>query len=407
MTTQTIHPLILGTDISAYGLARAFHEATRVKSFVFGNHKLLATSNTSILDVYEFEGFYKDEVMVQALIDFSMANKDKTLVLLAGSENYVYRIFKNYDALKDHFLIPYTAADQGLNLSDKSYFYEQAERYGLSYPKSWRLNLTDYLKPATDISFPLVFKPSESTDYFSMSFEGKEKAYIVRDETELKHAFDLVKQAGYQHDMILQEFVEGPITNEYVMNVYCDSNAKVRLMSLGQIAIEDPQPDMRGNYISIVSVEDSPLISQLYEQVRYFLESINYKGLANFDFKLDDKDGQFKCFEINLRQGRSSYFSILAGANFAETLLADIQGQDIEGIVLGNKDFIWMNCSERTFNDLLAATDPALYQRVKTISNRGNTLYYDRDLSLLRRLKLDHHYRKYDKKIKGQKKLAE
>lgn len=72
-----------------------------------------------------------------------------------------------------------------------------------------------------------------------------------------------------------------------------------------------------------------------------FLDAIGYVGFANFDMKYDDRDGQYKLFEMNPRQGRSSYFSTAAGGNLARVLAEDvIFGRDA-GLTVADREVLW------------------------------------------------------------------
>lgn len=395
-----IQPVIIGTDLNAYGVARAFHSAYNLTSKVFGRKKLLMVDHSKICDVTEVENFGDDDVMVEALTDYSKKHPEKKLVLFAASEQYVFRILKNHDRLRNYYFIPYSEPELGVALSNKTNFYHYCEQFGLDYPRSERVNSENYKNHQTSVKFPLILKPSESNDYFSMSFEGKEKAFIVDDEKTLGNLLEKIYGEGYAHEMLIQDYIEGDVSNEYVMNTYSDSNGKVKLMSLGRIVIEDPQPDMRGNYIAIINPEESKAVEELYANVKGFLESINFKGLANFDFKYDAKDQKFKAFEINMRQGRSSYFSIMAGANFAVPIVNELTDNNSDGdVIIGREAFAWINCNEKTFYAFMEKQDKELNEKVKRIKHVDNTLAYGKDWSIKRKLKIRKYFKLYDDRL--------
>ena len=64
-------------------------------------------------------------------------------------------------------------------------------------------------------------------------------------------------------------------------------------------------------------------------------------GFSNFDIKFDQRDGKYKAFEINCRQGRSNYYVTGAGANIARYLVGDLlEGRDLPLTVV-DRETIW------------------------------------------------------------------
>ena len=63
----------------------------------------------------------------------------------------------------------------------------------------------------------------------------------------------------------------------------------------------------------------------------YKRQRTGYRGFANFDIKLDERDGSFRFFEVNTRCGRNTYYMSLGGQNFVELIVREfLLGETID-----------------------------------------------------------------------------
>ena len=119
--------------------------------------------------------------------------------------------------------------------------------------------------------------------------------------------------------------------------------------------------------------------------MKNFLEGIGYVGFANFDMKYDHRDGTYKLFEMNLRQGRSSYFVTAAGYNLAKWLVDDvIYHQEMPCTVATNK-VLWTIIPVKIIFDYVKSESAKA--EAKALIKAGkvcHSYYYEGDRSLKR-----------------------
>ena len=395
-----IIPVILGSDANAYNIARTFHEEYGVNSITVGKGVLAPVKDSIIIESYNLNNFDDDNKFINFMKKLKEENSSSKMILFAAGENYVNKIFRNYNELKGDYIIPYTNPEQGKILSEKENVYELFEKYGIDYPK-YILTESKYSKmDEIPFDFPVVLKPTQSTQYFELDFKGKEKAYIIKDIKELNKKLKLVYKAGYNYPMFIQEFVFGDISDEYVLNAYTDSKGNTTFMSLGKIVVDDPNPDMRGNYLGIENSEDSKEKQEIFERVKKFLNSIEYTGLSNFDFKKDTKTGKYMCFEMNLRQGRSSYCSKLSSdGNFAKVIVNDFILDKVEYFT-DNKEYLWYYTDYETLKIIIDKKIPEEAERIDSITNKNGTMEYDYDNSPERKALIEKFFANYKKSVK-------
>lgn len=313
--------VILGTDINAYGVARSLHEAYGVCSHAYGVKPLRFTRASKIVDVEVHEDFDTDEGFLRTMKEVAERFQDqKPLLLTSCSDGYTALIAKHKKALEEDFVFNYIDYDLQQKLENKIDFYEICEEYGLDYPATKIISMETKDDLDLGFTFPVGLKANDSIEFVHMHFEGKKKFYKIDDAEELKRVVDLIYDAGYSGELIVQDFIPGNSSAMFVLNAYVDSRGEVTMMSLGKCLLDECLPYEIGNYNALLTIGDDAL----YDQYTRFLKAIGYRGFANFDLKYDVRDKKYKVFEINIRQGRSSYYMTAGGCNFMRYPVEDL-----------------------------------------------------------------------------------
>lgn len=378
-------PVLLGSDINTYSMARAFHEAYQIKSKVIGKFYTGPSYQSKIIDFYARPDIDQKEVFVKELNDFAAQHADKKLILLGCGDNYVRQIIENRNELASNYIIPYINQDLMETLIKKEAFYEMCEKHGITYPKTFIYRQEMGNDFTVDFDFPMILKPSNSVDYFAHEFPTQNKVYKIKSREELEQVIHDIYEAGYSDTLILQDFIPGDDTYMHVMTCYSDQNGKVKLMCLGHTMLEEHTPHGIGNHAVIMNEYNEPLANQLKD----FLESIYYVGFSNFDIKYDERNNTYNVFEINLRQGRSNFYVTGAGYNLAKYLVEDvINGQDT-GFTIANTEHLWSMIPMKIAYTYVKNPD-YVQQMKKLVKSKQfvNPLFYKGDNHFIRFLKL-------------------
>ncbi len=387
--------VILGSDDNAYGFARSLHDKYGIKPIALATTILEASKNTEIMDIRIDANLHNEEHLFSVLEDYGKRLKKeyKKLVLIPCSDAYMEMLARGKDRLQD-YENKFVDINKLKEFNNKKSFYEMCDKYNLTYPKSLICNPNNYkdVIKKVDFSYPLILKPnnSNSSDYLDAEFSGKEKVYFINSKEELQDKIEKIYESSYQGYLIIQEFVSGDDTNMRVLNVYCDRSGKVRLMSLGQPILEEYHPKTFGNYAAIISVKGK---IPIMDDIKKFLESIRYTGVANFDIKMDAKTKKYYLFEINPRPGRSSFFTTPAGASIAEAYIEDLVYDKQFEIIGNSNEILWMNLPMSLLKKYVCNTE--IKEKILKLNKEGkvyHTLKYKKDSSLKRKMTVLIHY---------------
>jgi D-aspartate ligase len=391
-------PILLGNDINSYSMARAFHEEYQVKSIIIGKFRSGPNNNSQISDFIVIPKIETDTVFLQTMNLIAEKYTNKKLLLIGCGDSYVNLIINNKNYLKDKFVMPYIGDGLMNDLINKEKFYQICALYNIDYPRTfiYRKNTS----PNYDLSFdfPVILKPANGIMYWQFPFTGQDKVFKLKNRQELDQTAKKIFDSGYSDSLIVQDFIPGDDSFMRVLTCYSDKNAEVKLMSLGHVLLEEHTPHGLGNHAVILSDYNEALTNK----IKIFLERLGYVGLSNFDIKYDSRDGKFKVFEINLRQGRSNFYVTGSGDNLAKYIVEDYIRNNKLGYKVANTKNLWlvipkMVALKYTKSQELKDTIISLAEQGKII----NPLFYKGDLNVKRLAYLikSHlsHFRKYYK----------
>ena len=332
-------PVLLGSDANVYGMARSFFMEYHITSAMVCKARLVATRNTRFISEVVVEPrLEEDEVFVKTLTDFAAEHSGKMLVLLSCSDGYTILLARNRAALEPYYKFACPTEENVMNLDMKEYFYKACEKHGLSYPKTSSCTAQNYREVQLPFEFPCIIKPSNSMAYWNCHFPHKKKVFVAYNQQEFNEITAAIYGSSYQDPLILQEYIPGDDNCMRVLNCYSGLDHKVHLMALGRPLLEEQTPEGIGNYAAILSVRDDALMAKM----KAFLEDVGWEGFSNFDMKFDARTNEYKLFEMNPRQGRSSFFVTASGYNLAKWLVDDVVEHKPLGFTIADAESLWM-----------------------------------------------------------------
>lgn len=393
--------VILGSDENAYGVARILNDNYGLISTIFCQKPLPATDNSKILDRKIINNFSNDKVFVDTMINFAKDNNDSALITIPCGDEYSKLLSNNKDKIKKYYKFNTPSTNLNEKLENKIDFYKSCEEMDIPYPKFTIINNSKEIENL-NLQFPLILKPNDSISYVKLSFPNKYKVYTIYDFDELKSVVKTIyDENNYEGTMLVQEYIPGPASNQASFNVYCDKNAKVRMMVYGQILLADPLPLRIGNNDAIYT----KYMPELFDFYKEKLESINYTGFSNIDLKYDPRDNTYKAFEMNLRLPQSHYFMAAGGVNVLDFYIRDLLDLGFEEDVYYHKETskIWMNAHPKLLKEYTderyhATIDKLLKNGYEfTINNKKDFSFSRKKTYLKRKYGSIKHYKMYYK----------
>lgn len=245
-------------------------------------------------------------------------------------EDTMLLLLKNKSDLKCHLgFADYQTIQKA---RDKSLLTQHAIEQKIPCPKTFFFTKPQDIDSfRSEIDFPIVLKPSRGSG-------GKGIQFINSPDRFPEITEQYIIENG---PVLIQEKI--PFKTKYTVGALCNREHELRRICIIKELRNYPIETGQACYVETVHY---PRLAELTEKL---LESLDFYGIADIDFVIDERDNQPKLMEVNPRFWGSMQVAINAGVDFPILLLRMLEEGDIEKS-LSYKTGV--RCRYALFNDL-------------------------------------------------------
>lgn len=337
---KTFLPIIIGTDLNAYTMAASFYDRYGIKPVLVGKLHMFFTMESDIIETIHYDKQLTDPESFKETLHIVAKHYSKLydkLLLIGTNDIYINMMIDHRDFLSQYYTFNIPTPEVRDQLFYKKSFYEYCQAHGIDTPKTLFYDCGNPQKLDHDFQFPVVVKPSDVVAYQMAGLHAVNKLHFVENQAHLDRVLQEVIDGGYTSDLIIQEYIPGDDTYMWDSVYYGSSKGDAQLITLAQVILQERKSHLVGAYTALMTRYNEPLMTKLAS----FLEDVGYTGFANFDIKYDARDGKFKVFEVNIRQGRSSSYIDYNNHHLAEYLVDDLIYNKQKDLTFFNKKFLY------------------------------------------------------------------
>jgi predicted ATP-grasp superfamily ATP-dependent carboligase len=307
--------IVLGAHVQALGIVRIFGRL---------NYSVIVLDNT-IFNLAKYSkycnGFYKiqDSELLESILNFKSLNLFSNYIIFPTNDFHVELLSKNKKLLEPFF---YVAIDNWKRVSifhNKINAYNLARELNVPFPKSYfPLKIQDIDK--IEIDFPCIIKPAIMHSFFA---ETRKKVFICRDRESLMKNYMSAIQIIPQNEIIIQEIIPGKSENQFsAAFLFLNGKSYVNLVATRM----RQHPIDFGNATTYAETVHIPLLLEYGEKI---LLASNYNGICEVEFKMDERDKEYKFLEVNTRTWKWHSISNKAKTPFLELFAKHLTGEQI------------------------------------------------------------------------------
>lgn len=257
------------------------------------------------------------DLFVKAILTIGKTIGQPTVLIPMDDLSAIF-VAESEASLSQLFIFPHPPPNLPRLLANKASFYALCGRIGIhcarSIVPSSADDIDEFIKHA---GFPIVMKVAEQWRLKGYQYYNPK---IIHNREML---FEIFRRVKYDElpPIVLQEYIAG---EDWIYHGYCNSKIDLYLGFTGKKLLDYPVG--AGSTALGLSYHNE----ELHSLNEAFLRAISYSGICDVDWRLDERDGQYKVLDCNPRVGLNfQMFENTAGIDVVRAQHLDTTGRRV------------------------------------------------------------------------------
>lgn len=321
--TEDLPAIVLGSHVTGLGVVRCLGRCGITAYLVSPRGDYAAASRWA----RPLQGAPAESAEPEPLARFLESLSLERALLLPCSDDWTRAVAALPEKLRARFPSPIAPLETIEKFLDKRAFAALVDLLDVPHPRTVVVRRGDdqaldgFDFEAADAQ--LFLKPADSQDFVR---HFGVKALAVRDEADARARLEEVWAAGIE-TMLVQEYVPGPASSHYFIDGFVSADGRMTARLARRRLRMFPRDFGNSTYHVTVPLEE---VGEALRHLERLLSETGFRGIFSAEFKRDERDGELKILEVNVRPWWYVHFAATCGMNVCELAHLEARGLAVE-----------------------------------------------------------------------------
>ncbi len=304
--------VVVGGDYQGLGIARSLGRRG-IDVVVIDDERSISRHSRYVAKTVKVCDLRSEEATVEALLAVGRRYGLDGWVVYPTREETVAALSRHRDRLVGQYRIPTRAWEVVKWAWDKRATYRLADELGIPTPRTWLVSSCEDLG-LVDGDPPFVIKPAIKERFV---YATRCKAWRADTRAELVRRFREAAALVGPGEVMVQDLIPGSGMSQLAYCAFFKNGRARASMVVRRLRQHPPEFGRASTFVE--TVEDSAVEDLSLR----FLQTIDYYGLVELEYKYDRRDGVTKLLDVNARTWGYHSLGARAGVDFPYLLYAD------------------------------------------------------------------------------------